>query len=118
MENVMKSFAIAALVALLGAAGAPASVTVAPSSIGFKQALAACPAGTLGAITLTLGHVRVAEGAGVESDIGGASPAAQTVSLSAGSASATAKVDASKNTVSAKHVTLASGKRVACVAPD
>jgi len=118
MKDAIKSFAVATLVALLGAAGTPATVTVQPSSIGFKQALAACPTGTLAAITLTLGHVRVAEGAGVNSDIDDANPSAQTISLSATSASATAKVDASKNTVWAKHVTLASGKRVACVAPD
>jgi hypothetical protein len=114
----MKSFSVLAVVALLGAAGSPASVTVAPSSIGFKQALEACPAGTLGAITLTLGHVRVAEAAGVQSDIDDANPSAQTISLSGSAGSASVKVDAAKNAVSAKHVTLESGKRVACIAPD
>lgn len=118
MEASLKSLTLAALVALLGAAAAPSSVTVQPSSIGFKQAMAACPAGTLGAISLTLGHVRVAEGPGVSSDIDDANPSAQTVTLSSSGASATATVNASKNTVSAKHVTLASGRRVACVAPD
>jgi hypothetical protein len=118
MEMDMRPFAMVLFLGVLGAGGAPASVTVAPSSIGFKQALAACPAGTLGAISLTLGHVRVAEGPGVESDINAASPNAQSVMLSNGSESATAMVNASKSTVSARHVTLASGKRVACVAPD
>jgi hypothetical protein len=118
MKMLITPLAIASLVAALGAAGAPASVTVQPSSIGFKQALAACPSGTLAAISLTLGHVRVSEGPGVDSDIDDANPNAQTVTLSSGSKSATAMVNASKNTVVAKHVMLASGKRVACVAPD
>ena len=114
----MKSFSVLAVVALLGAAGSPTNVTVAPSSIGFKQALAACPAGTLGAISLTLGHVRVAEAAGVQSDIDDANAGAQTIALSGSAGSASVKVDAVKNAVSAKHVTLESDKRVACIAPD
>jgi hypothetical protein len=118
MKIWMRSFAIASFLALLGAAGMPGSVTVVPSSLGFKQALAACPPGTLGAITLTLGHVRVAEAPGVDSDIDSTSPNAQLVSLASGSQHATATVNASKNTVMAAHVTLASRKRVACVAPD
>jgi hypothetical protein len=113
-----KPLAVLALVAALAATSASGSVTVAPSSIGFKQALAACPSGTLAAISLTLGHVRVSEAAGVDSDIDSANPNAQSVVLTNGSKSATALVDAAKNSVTAKHVTLASGKRVACVAPD
>jgi hypothetical protein len=118
MKVNTKPLAVIFLIAALGAAGAASSVTVHPSSIGFKQALAACPAGTLGAISLTLSHLRVAEGAGVDSDIDSANPNAQKVTLSNGSQSATALVNASENTVAAKHVSLASGKRVACVAPD
>lgn len=118
MKMDIKPFALIVLVAALGAGAAASSVTVQPSSIGFKQALEACPSGTLGAISLTLGHVRVAEGPGVDSDIDDANPNAQAVTLSNGSRSASVMVNASKNTVGAKHVTLASGKRVACVAPD
>lgn len=114
----MRSFAILLLLATLGAAGSSGSVTVAPSSISFKQAIAACPSGTLGAISLALGHMRVAEGADVTSDIDAANPNAQSVTLSKGSLSATAVVNASKNSVAAKHVSLASRNRVACVAPD
>ncbi len=118
MKLDIKPFAVIVLVAALGAAGSVSGVSVQPSSIGFKQALAVCPSGTLGAISLTLGHLRIAEGPGVESDIDDANPNAQTVTLSNGSRSATATVNASKNTVASKHVSLASGKRVACVAPD
>ncbi len=118
MKIDIKPFALIALFAALGAAGSVSGVTVAPSSIGFKQALAACPPGTLGAISLTLGHLRIAEEPGVDSDIDDANPNAQTVTLTNGGRSATASVNASKNTVTAKHVSLASGKRVACVAPD
>jgi hypothetical protein len=118
MKIDMKPVAVLLLVAALGAAEGSATVTVQPSSIGFKQALASCPSGSLAAISLTLGHVRIAESAGVDSDIDSANPSAQSVMLSNGNASATATVNASKNTVSAKHVTLAAAKRVACVAPD
>lgn len=118
MKMNIRTFALVFLVGAVGAAGAASSVTVQPSSIGFKQALAACPPGTLGAISLTLGHLRVAEGPDVDSDIDDANPNAQTVTLSNGSKSAIVSVNASKNTVAAKHVSLASGKRVACVAPE
>jgi hypothetical protein len=110
--------AVLLVVALGAAAGSPASVTVQPSSIGFKSALAACPSGTLAAISLTLGHVRVAEAPAVDSDIDDANPNAQTITLTGSGKTATATVNAAKNTVAAKHVTLSSGKRVACVAPD
>jgi hypothetical protein len=117
MKMDIRPFAIIALFAALGAAGS-SSVTVQPSSVGFKDALAACASGTLGAISLALGHVRVAEAPGVDSDVDAQSPSAQLVSLTSGSKSATATVNALKNTVGAKHVTLASHGRVACVAPD
>jgi hypothetical protein len=114
----MRFLALLILVGAVGAAGPSTSVTVQPSSIGFEHALAACPGGTLAAISLTLGHVRVAEAAGVNTDIDSANPNAQTVTLTGGGRTATATVNASKNIVSAKHVTLASAKRVACVAAD
>jgi hypothetical protein len=118
MKMDSRPFAVALLVAALGASGSPAKVTVQPSSIGFKEALAACPSGTLGAISLTLGHLRVAEAPGVDSDIDAGNPSAQVVTLSNGGKSATATVSATSHTVTAKHATLASGKRVACIAPD
>lgn len=118
MHIDIKPLAAVALIGAIGAAGSPSSVTVQPSSIGFKQALAACPSGTLAAISLTLGHVRVAEAVDVDSDIDDANAAAQVVTLTSGGKSAAATVNAHANTVAAKHVMLASGKRVACVAPD
>lgn len=118
MRTQIRPFAVIALFAAIGAAGGTTTVTVNPSSIGFKQALEACPSESLGTISLTLGHVRVAQGPGVESDIDVQSVSAQTVTFSSGSKTATAMVNALKNTVSAKHVTLASRRRVACVAPD
>ncbi len=114
----MKHYALVALLVALGATGASSTITIQPSSIGFKDALAACPSGTLGAITLTLGHLRVAEAAGVASDIDSASADSQSVMLSRGSSNATARVNASKNSVSAKHVVAASSNRVACLKPD
>ncbi|MBV9027380.1 MAG: hypothetical protein JO311_02085 [Candidatus Eremiobacteraeota bacterium] len=114
----MKSLIVAALLVALGATGGGTTVTVAPSNISFKQALAACSAGTLGAISIVLGHVRISEGPGVNSDIDDANPNAQSIVLSAGGGSAMAMVNASKHTVSAKNVTLASSRRVACVGKD
>lgn len=118
MQIDMRPLAVLALCAAVGATGSSQSVTVQPSSIGFKQALAACPSGTLASISVVLGHVRVAESPGVDSDIDDANPSAQTITLTTGGKSATATVNAHANTVTAKHVTLVSGKRVACVAPD
>lgn len=114
----MRSLAVVLLLAALGVAGTPTSVTVQPSNISFRQALAACPAGTLAGISLTLGHVRISEAPGVESDIDDTNVNAQLVSLSGDNKQATATVDAAKNTVTAQHVTLASRRRVACVAPE
>jgi hypothetical protein len=114
----MKPFAVALLVASLGAAGGSSNVTLQSSSIGFKDALAACSAGTMAAISLTLGHVRVAEAPGVASDIDDASPTSQMIELSNGSKGAKVTVNAHAGTVAAKHVTAASSKRVACIAPD
>jgi hypothetical protein len=118
METFMRPFAMLSLLAALGAAAAPTTVTVTPSNVTFKRALAACPAGTLGSITLSLGHVRVAGAPDVETDIDATNVSAQLVTLSTGSQSATATVNAVKNTVTAAHVTLVSARRVACVAPD
>lgn len=114
----MRSVAVVLLLGTLGAAAVSGSVTVQPSSISFKDALAACPAGTLGAISLTLGHLRISEGPGVTSDIDDANPNAQSAMLSRGSLTASVMVNASKNTIAAKHVTLASHGRVACVSSD
>jgi hypothetical protein len=118
MRIDIRSLALLLPFVALGAAAAPGSVTIAPSSIGFKDSLAACPSGTLAAISITLGHTRIAEAAGVDSDVDDATPGMQNVTLSLGAKSATAKVNAAKHTVSAKHVTNASAGRVACVAPD
>ena len=46
MKMNIRTFALVFRVGAVGAAGAASSVTVQPSSIGFKQALAACPPGT------------------------------------------------------------------------
>ena len=118
MRTQISPFAVIALLATIGAAGGTTTVTVNPSNISFRQAWEACSSESLAAISLTLGHVRVAEGPGVQSDIDVQSAGAQTLTLSSGSKIATAMVNALKNTVSAKHVTLASRGRVACVAPD
>ena len=114
----MRPIAAALLLVALGAAPAATTVRVQPSNISFRDSIAACPAGTLAAISLTMGHVRISEAEGADSDIDAANVNAQTVTLSKGSSTATATVNASKNTVSAKHVTLASRNRAACVAPD
>jgi hypothetical protein len=117
MKMDFRPLASLLLFVVLGATGST-TVTVQPSNISFRSMHAACPEGTLAGISLSLGHVRVAEGAGVESDVDDANTRAQTITLTSGSKTATATVNAHENTVSAKHVTLASARRVACVAAD
>ncbi|MBV8490078.1 MAG: hypothetical protein JO199_06050 [Candidatus Eremiobacteraeota bacterium] len=113
----MRVFAALALLVAIGATGAPATVTVAPANLSFKQAMTACP-GALAGITFTLGHLRIAEQSGVDSDIDASNPAAQVVTLAASNGGgAKVTVNATTHQVTAKNVTL-SGKNVACVAPD
>jgi hypothetical protein len=100
-----------------GAAASATTVKVQPSNISFRSMHAAC-ADALAGISLSLGHVRIAESAGVDSDVDDSNTRAQVVTLTSGSKTATATVNAHENSVTAKHVTLASGNRVACVAPD
>ncbi|MBV9334076.1 MAG: hypothetical protein JO146_08705 [Candidatus Eremiobacteraeota bacterium] len=113
----MRPLAAASVLIALGATAAPPTVTVSPSNISFRSALEAC-SGSLAGISLSLGHVRVAEAQGVDTDVDDANPSAQTITLTSGSKMATVTVNAHKSTVTAKHVTLASRNRVACVAPD
>ncbi len=106
--------AVALLAAALGAAGAT-TVTVAPSTLSFKQALAACP-GSLAAITIASYHVRVAEAPGVSSDTDDAAPPVQTIALSGAGGAANVSVNAKTHAVTAHNVKL-SGKAVACIGP-
>jgi hypothetical protein len=79
--------------------------------------MAACP-GALAGISFALNHLRVAEQAGVVSDLDDASPTAQVLTLqNASGASATVMVNAVAHTVSAKNVKLGN-KSVACVSAD
>lgn len=113
----MRIVAVLSLLAALGASAAPVSVTVAPSNTSFKEAMAACP-GAMAGISFTLGHLRVAEQAGVDSDLDDADPTAQTLTLTAADGgTASVKIDAKTRTVIAKNVKL-SGTSVACVSPD
>jgi hypothetical protein len=111
------SVAVAATSAIAWAA--TASVSVTPSNISFKDALAACP-GALGGISFTLGHVRVSEAAGVETDIDDAGGGVQNITLTnvATGKSAAIVANGKTNTVAAAHATLASRSRVACIAAD
>jgi hypothetical protein len=115
----MRVLAALALVAALGASGASATVTVSGSSMTFKDAMKACGPGPLAAITFASSHLRVAEQPGVTVDLDAGSPTAQVVTLSSlTGASAVATIDAVAHTVTAKHVTLAAGKQVACVSQE
>ena len=68
MKTQIRPFAVIALFATIAAASGTTTVTVNPSNISFRQAWEACQSESLAGISLTLGHVRVAEGPGVESD--------------------------------------------------
>ena len=117
MKIDIRPLASLLLFVALGATTGSTTVTVQPSNISFRSMLAACP-GSLAGISLSLGHVRIAEAEDVDTDIDDANPSAQTVTLASGSKTAAVTVNAHKNTVTAKHVTLASARRVACVVPD
>jgi hypothetical protein len=116
----MKAFAsilLAAATVATASAATPTSVTVQASNMSFKDAMNACP-GALAGISFTLNHLRVAEHAGVVSDLDDANPTAQVLTLQdANGGSATVKVNAVAHTVGAKNVKLANGS-VACVSPD
>jgi hypothetical protein len=108
---------LAAATVATAAASTMPSVTVQASNVSFKDAMAACP-GALAGISFTLNHLRVAEHAGVVSDLDDANPMAQVLMLQdANGASATVNVNARAHTVSAKNVKLGN-KNVACVSAD
>lgn len=117
----MKLFTAAALIlataGVASAASSTSSVVVVPSSLSYKQIAAACP-GALAGIGFTLNHLRIAEAPGVSSDIDSANASAQTILLSLGAQSASVRANAAKHTIAAKHATLASHDRVACIAHD
>jgi hypothetical protein len=113
---------LAALFAILltaAYAGATPAVTVRESRLTFNQALAACP-GALGTVTFTLGHTRIASQPGVQDETDTTSPGLDEVTFLRDSDKKSARIltNGHDRTVNAKHVTLASNDRVACVAPD
>jgi hypothetical protein len=115
--KVLASILLAAATVATAAASTTPSVTVQPSNVSFKDAMAACP-GALAGISFALNHLRVAEQAGVVSDLDDANPTAQVLMLAdAKGASATVNVNAKTHTVSAKNVKLGN-KNVACVSAD
>ncbi len=93
------------------------TVTVAPSSLGYRQMSAACP-GALAAMSFTLHHLRIAEAAGATTDIDSKNPNAQSIVVALGAQRAKVWANAAQHTVTAKHVVLASNKKVACVTHD
>ncbi|MGA7355617.1 MAG: hypothetical protein WA431_00805 [Candidatus Cybelea sp.] len=117
MKIDIRSFALLLPLVALGATGTPATVTVQASNISFRDAFAACPAGTMASMSFSLSHLRIAPAPGVESDIDDANPNAQVIMLT-GEGKATVTVNAAKHTVTAKHVTLVSARRAACIAPE
>lgn len=118
MKIDIRSLALLLPLAALGATGTPATVTVQASNISFRDAFAACPAGTMASISISLGHVRIAPAPGIDSDIDDANPNAQVITLTGEGKNATVTVNATKRTVTAKHVTLVSARRAACIAPE
>jgi hypothetical protein len=115
--KALASILLAAATVATASAATPTSVTVQASNVSFKDAMAACP-GALAGISFALNHLRVAEHAGVVSDLDEDTVTAQVLTLQdANGASATVKINAVAHTVSAKNVKLA-GKNVVCVSAD
>jgi hypothetical protein len=106
------------LSATLAAGAASGPVTLKPSSASFQQALAACP-GALGSVTFTLGHSRVAAGAGVDTDSDADAAGVETVKFGdAKGAQATIVANGHARTVSGDKVTVKSNGTIACVMPQ
>ena len=105
----------------MAAAGdaATTAVTLQPSSLTFKQAIAAC-SGALGSITFTLGHARVAGLPDVVEQVDTSSSGIDTITFSNETTgkSATAVANGHKSTVSAKNVQVKWKNQLACVMPD
>jgi hypothetical protein len=118
MKRIVPSFAFFALSAAVAAGAAGGPVTLKPSTMTFKQSLAACP-NALGSVTFTLGHSRVAAAAGVATDTDAAAAGVETVQFTgANGAMATIVANGHSRTVSGKNVTTKSNGSVACVMPD
>lgn len=109
-------FTILAGSALMAAASQ--TVTLQPSSLSYKQAIAACT-GALGTVTFTLGHARSAGLAGVSESVDSSMMGIDTITFTDSSGkSATAVANGHNRTVSAKNVQVKWKKQLACIMPD
>ena len=121
----MKTPVVLSMVLALLTAGAShamaagSSVTLQPSTLTFKQALSAC-SGSLGSITFTLGHARVASLPGVSDQTDTSSAGIDTVTFTNDKTgqSAVVKANGHGNTVTAKNVQVKWKNQLACVNPD
>lgn len=110
--------ALAALALTAAPAAAAQTVTLQPSSLSFKQAVSAC-SGSLGSVSFTLGHARVAAQPGVSEDVDTSSSGIDTVTFTdSGGKTATATANGHNHTVSAKNVQTKWKSQLACVNPD
>jgi type 1 fimbria pilin len=101
------------------AAAAGSAVTLQPSTLSFKQAMSAC-SGSLGSITFTLGHSRVASLPGVSDETDTSSAGIDTVTFSDDKTgkTAVAKANGHNNSVMAKNVQVKWKNQLACINPD
>jgi type 1 fimbria pilin len=117
---VVLSTVLAFLVAgAASAIAAAAAVTLQPSTLTFKQAISAC-SGSLGSVTFTLGHARVASLPGVSDQTDTSSTGIDMVTFTNDKTgqSAVAKTNGHNNTVTAKNVQVKWKNQLACVNPD
>jgi hypothetical protein len=110
-------FALLLATAAVGAASQ--TVKLQPSSLSFKQAMSACT-GSLGSVTFTLGHARVAAQPGVSEDVDTSSSGIDVVTFTndATGKSAVATANGHARTVSAKNVQAKWKNQLACVNSD
>jgi hypothetical protein len=122
----MKTSVVCAAILLLAGAlqasaatsSASSSATITPSSLTFKQALAACP-GALGSVTFSLGHARVAAAVDVTMQSDVSSSGVETITLTSEKGpSATVVANGHDHTVAAKNVQVKWKGQLACVMPD
>ncbi|MGB8518706.1 MAG: hypothetical protein WCD38_00915 [Candidatus Tumulicola sp.] len=117
LAGITASFAL--LIATAAPGAASQTVTLQPSSLSFKQAISAC-SGSLGSVTFTLGHARVAAQPGVSEDVDTSTSGVDTVTFTndATGKSAVATANGHAHTVNAKNVQVKWKNQLACISPD
>jgi hypothetical protein len=121
----MKTSIVRSTVLALFVAGATLCVALAapvnlqPSTLTFKQAISAC-SGSLGSVTFTLGHARVASLPGVTEQVDTSSAGVDSITFTNETTGKSASATANGHThmVNAKNAQVKWKNQLACINPD